>query len=112
MFILCTYIALWRKVDRMKSTKKGVLQLLLIIIVIGALGVFLFLGYSDENIKGVKDIGLGLDLAGGLSITYETTDPSPEKDQMEMTIYRMQLHHPNIRTIHLSNRCNLQIQVM
>ncbi len=74
----------------MKSTKKGVLQLLLIIIVIGALGVFLFLGYSDENIKGVKDIGLGLDLAGGLSITYETTDPSPEKDQMEMTIYRMQ----------------------
>ncbi len=82
----------------MKDTKKGVLQLLLIIIVIGALGAFLYIGNTNDKVKGIPDIGLGLDLAGGLSITYETTEPSPDADKLDMTVYRMQKRIENYST--------------
>lgn len=82
----------------MKNTKKGILQLLLLIVVVGLIGAFLVLGFVNDKIPGVKDIGLGLDLDGGLSITYETTESNPDSDKLDMTIYRMQQRVENYST--------------
>lgn len=82
----------------MKNTKKGVLQLLAIIIVIALLGVYAYIGEVNDKVPGVRDIGLGLDLDGGLSITYETSEDKPDADKLSMTIYRMQQRVENYST--------------
>lgn len=67
----------------MKSSKgKGLLGLLAII---AAVAVFGWFGYSSMN-----DIKLGLDLAGGVSITYQAVDENPTAEQMSDTIYKLQ----------------------
>lgn len=82
----------------MKNTKKGVLQLLAIILVIVLLGVYAYIGEVNDKVPGVRDIGLGLDLDGGLSITYETSEDKPDEDKLSMTIYRMQQRVQNYST--------------
>ena len=83
----------------MKNNKgKGILCLLGLLIVIGIFGYF---GYdtlqkskliTDEN--GVTSqeggIKLGLDLAGGVSITYQAKDPNPSAEDMSDTRYKLQ----------------------
>ncbi len=67
----------------MKSNRgKGLLGLLLVII---AVGVFGFFGYDTMD-----DIKLGLDLAGGVSITYEAVGETPTAEQMSDTRYKLQ----------------------
>ncbi len=39
----------------------------------------------------MSDIKLGLDLAGGVSITYQTVDENPSETDMQDTIYKLQL---------------------
>ncbi len=82
----------------MKNTKKGVLQLLAIAAVIALLGVYAYLGEVNDKIPGVRDIGLGLDLDGGLSITYETSEAKPDAEKLSTTIYRMQKRVQNYST--------------
>ena len=67
----------------MKSSKgKGLLGLLAII---AAVAVFGWFGYSS-----MSDIKLGLDLAGGVSITYQAMEENPTAEQMSDTIYKLQ----------------------
>ena len=67
----------------MKSNKgKGFLGLLILLV---AVGVFGFFGYSS-----LKDIKLGLDLAGGVSITYQAKEENPSPEDMADTIYKLQ----------------------
>lgn len=82
----------------MKNTTKGVLQFLAVILLIAALGVYAYIGEVDDKVPGIRDIGLGLDLDGGLSITYETTEAQPDPDKLSMTIYRMQQRVENYST--------------
>lgn len=82
----------------MKNTKKGILQLLAIILVIVLLGAYAYIGEVNDKVPGVRDIGLGLDLDGGLSITYETSEDKPDEDKLAMTIYRMQQRVQNYST--------------
>lgn len=45
----------------------------------------------DSNGSGsAKDINLGLDLAGGVSITYEVQEDNPSTQDMEDTIYKLE----------------------
>ena len=45
----------------------------------------------DSNGSGsAKDINLGLDLEGGVSITYQVKDKNPTKEEMSDTIYKLQ----------------------
>lgn len=75
----------------MKSNKgKGLLGL---IVVIAAMVVFGWFGYSSMD-----DIKLGLDLAGGVSITYQTVVPDPTAEQMSDTIYKLQQRVQNYST--------------
>ena len=61
---------------------KGLLGLLIILTAIIVFGV---MGY-----KSADDIKLGLDLAGGVSITYQSVDEEPTAEQMSDTIYKLQ----------------------
>ncbi|MCI8726034.1 MAG: protein translocase subunit SecD [Hungatella sp.] len=75
----------------MKSNKgKGLLGLLAILICIGVFGYF---GYDTMD-----DIKLGLDLSGGVSITYQTVKEKPTAEEMSDTIYKMQQRVQNYST--------------
>lgn len=75
----------------MKSNKgKGLLGLLAILI---CLGVFGYFGYDTMD-----DIKLGLDLAGGVSITYQATEENPSAEEMSDTIYKLQQRVQNYST--------------
>ena len=64
----------------MKNSKvKGLLGLLVLLF---AVGLFGFFGYDTMD-----DIKLGLDLAGGVSITYQAVDENPTSEEMSDTIY-------------------------
>ncbi len=91
----------------MKNSKtKGLLSLVL---AIAAVVVFGFLGYQTMD-----DIKLGLDLAGGVSITYQTVKEDPTDEEMSDTIYKLQQRVQNYSTEaevyqEGSNRINIDI---
>lgn len=67
----------------MKSNKgAGIFGLL---VILAAVVLFGYFGYTSMN-----DIKLGLDLAGGVSITYQAADENPTAEQMSDTIYKLQ----------------------
>ena len=75
----------------MKSNKgKGLMGLLLVLICIGIFGYF---GYDTMD-----DIKLGLDLNGGVSITYQTVKENPTAEEMSDTIYKLQQRVENYST--------------
>lgn len=75
----------------MKSSKgKGLLGLLAILVCIGVFGWF---GYDTMD-----DIKLGLDLAGGVSITYQAIAEDPSSEDMADTIYKLQQRVQNYST--------------
>ncbi|PNV60009.1 protein translocase subunit SecDF [Clostridium sp. chh4-2] len=91
----------------MKNNKgKGLIGLLILLIAIGVFGYF---GYDTMD-----DIKLGLDLAGGVSITYQAVDPDPSAESMSDTIYKLQQRVQNYSTEaevyqEGSNRINIDI---
>ena len=91
----------------MKNNKgKGLLGLLILLIAVGVFGYF---GYDTMD-----DIKLGLDLAGGVSITYQAVDPNPSAEDMSDTIYKLQQRVQNYSTEaevyqEGSNRINIDI---
>lgn len=75
----------------MKSNKgRGLIGLL---VLLAAVGVFGFLGYTT-----IGDIKLGLDLAGGVSITYQSVEENPSSEDMADTIYKLQQRVQNYST--------------
>lgn len=48
--------------------------------------------------SGTGKIKLGLDLAGGVSITYQTVEPNPSDEDMADTIYKLQQRVQNYST--------------
>lgn len=76
----------------MNSKTKGVLQILLVVILIAAFGFVAYRGVGSNHRGSAKNIRLGLDLKGGVSVTYEATEanPNPTDEQMEDTTYKMQ----------------------
>ena len=67
----------------MNKKFKATLQLLGVLILTAA---FCVLGYMNAN-----NIKLGLDLNGGVSITYQTVDENPTAEQMSDTVYKLQM---------------------
>ncbi len=48
------------------------------------------MGFGSNQTGSIRDIKLGLDLAGGVSITYETVEPNPSKEAMNDTIFKLE----------------------
>ncbi|MBE5994948.1 MAG: protein translocase subunit SecD [Paenibacillaceae bacterium] len=75
----------------MKSNKsKGLLGLIFALALVGLFGYF---GYTTMG-----DIKLGLDLAGGVSITYQAKEEKPSEEDMKDTIYKLQQRVQNYST--------------
>ncbi|MCR4720877.1 MAG: protein translocase subunit SecD [Lachnospiraceae bacterium] len=69
---------------------KGYIKLLVTLAVIALLGVVAIVGVNKDNAMSARDVKLGLDLAGGVSITYETVKEDPTADELSDTVYKMQ----------------------
>ena len=83
------------------SKAKGIIKIIITLIVVVALGYFASTVVRDSNAALQDDyvateesanntVKLGLDLAGGVSITYQTVDPNPSDVDMQDTIYKLQ----------------------
>ena len=75
---------------RNNSKGKGFLGLLILLF---AVGLFGFLGYDTMD-----SIKLGLDLAGGVSITYQAVEANPSDEDMADTVYKLQQRVQNYST--------------
>lgn len=73
----------------MKNVKKGLLHIAIIIAVIALFAVTVFIGLGKHHKGSAKNILLGLDLAGGVSITYETVGDF-DASEMSDTVYKLQ----------------------
>ena len=69
---------------------KGILSLILTVVLIGLLGFTTAVGFGKGHTGSAQNIKLGLDLAGGVSITYKVKDDNPTDSEMNDTIYKLQ----------------------
>lgn len=69
---------------------RGVWSLIATALLIALLGFTTIVGFGKGKIGSAKNITLGLDLAGGVSITYQAKDKNPTAEQMSDTIYKLQ----------------------
>lgn len=69
---------------------KGVLSLVLVVVLTALLAVTTILGWGKGQTGAAKNIRLGLDLEGGVSITYQVKGDTPSGEDMADTIYKLQ----------------------
>ncbi len=70
---------------------KGILTLVLTLVVMAALGYVAVFGIGTEKAGAASEIKQGLDLAGGVSITYQVVgEGKPSAEDMDDTVYKLQ----------------------
>ena len=69
---------------------RGILVLVMTVLVTAFLIFTTAVGFGPTGTGAAKNIKTGLDLSGGVSITYETSKENPEPDEMQDTIYKLQ----------------------
>lgn len=77
---------------------RGILVLVLTAIITGFLIFTSAVGFGPTGTGAAKNIKTGLDLSGGVSITYEASKDSPTEDEMADTIYKLQKRVENYST--------------
>ncbi len=70
--------------------KRGIIVLILTVAVTAFLTFVAAVGVGPTGTGSAKNINTGLDLSGGVSITYEATEKNPSSDDMSDTIYKLQ----------------------
>ena len=94
---------------------KYVVALLLVLLLLGGIGYTAVNGLGEDKSGSLSSINLGLDLAGGVSITYKVVgDENPDKEDMADTIYKLQQSVDQYSTESLvyqegKNRINIEI---
>ena len=94
---------------------KYVLALILVLALLGGIGYTAVYGLGEDKSGSLDSINLGLDLAGGVSITYEVVgDENPDKEDMNDTVFKLQQRVEQYSTEALvyqegSNRINIEI---
>ncbi|MCR5792087.1 MAG: protein translocase subunit SecD [Lachnospiraceae bacterium] len=81
----------------MKENQKRLLYFFLVVAAIGAFAYIAFIGIGNKHRGTAENIRLGLDLVGGVSITYEA-DETPTSTQMDDTVNKMQKRAENFST--------------
>ncbi len=75
----------------MKKAKRNSVLTIVIFIALLALGIYTtVVGLGSEHVGTAENIILGLDLAGGVSITYEVQEDNPSQQDMADTKERLQ----------------------
>lgn len=69
---------------------KGIISLILVAVSIMALCYIVLFGVDTAGTGSAANIKLGLDLNGGVSITYQTVESNPSSEDMSDTIYKLQ----------------------
>ena len=68
---------------------RGILSLILVAAVIALLGFTTIHGLNSKGMGAARNINLGLDLEGGVSITYEAAGETPSQEDMDDTVYKL-----------------------
>ena len=69
---------------------RGIISLILVAAVMVLIGVTAMQGLDSEGMGAARNINLGLDLEGGVSITYQVKGETPSQEDMDDTVYKMQ----------------------
>ncbi|MCD7724403.1 MAG: protein translocase subunit SecD [Clostridiales bacterium] len=70
---------------------RAVVSLIVFVLILGLLGYTAVFGVGSDRSGSASSIKLGLDLAGGVSITYQVVgDEEPSAEDMSDTIYKLQ----------------------
>ena len=73
------------------SKNKAIAVLLIFILLLGGFGYSSVVGFGESGYGSAGNINLGLDLEGGVSITYQVVgDEAPDQDDMSDTIFKLQ----------------------
>ena len=93
---------------------RGILVLVLTVLITGFLVFTSAVGLGPTGTGAAKHIKTGLDLAGGVSITYQAKEENPTGEDMSDTIYKLQQRVQNYSTEaevyqEGSNRINVDI---
>ena len=80
-----------------KST--SIISLIILVALLVVFGITATTGFTGQNGGAARDIPLGLDLEGGVSITYQVVgEGTPSNEDMADTIYKMQQRVQNYST--------------
>ena len=74
----------------MKNKKKGLLHIIVILAVIALCSFTTLVGFTKAHKGSARNIKLGLDLAGGVSITYDVVGDKPTDAELKDTVTMMQ----------------------
>ncbi|MBR4669083.1 MAG: protein translocase subunit SecD [Butyrivibrio sp.] len=94
---------------------KWIPALIIMLALLGGIGYSAVFGLGADKSGSLDSIDLGLDLAGGVSITYEVEgEENPDKEDMQDTIYKLQQRVDEYSTESQvyqegSNRINIEI---
>lgn len=70
---------------------RAVVSLIVYVLILGLLGYTAIFGVGSDKSGAAESIKLGLDLAGGVGITYQVVgDENPSAEDMNDTIYKLQ----------------------
>lgn len=69
---------------------RGILSLILVAAVLVLLGITSVFGLNSKGMGAARNIKLGLDLEGGVSITYQVKGETPSQEDMDDTVYKLQ----------------------
>lgn len=70
---------------------RGIIILLVMVLLLGGLSYIALNGVGENKTGSASSINLGLDLAGGVSITYQVVgDEKPDREDMADTVYKLQ----------------------
>ncbi|MEE8886753.1 MAG: protein translocase subunit SecD [Eubacteriales bacterium] len=72
------------------NKKQSIAVLIVMAIVTVLLGYTVLVGWGEHKTGYMGNIRTGLDLSGGVSITYEATESNPSQEDMSDTIYKLQ----------------------
>ncbi len=95
--------------------KSRILTILAVMVIaFGLLGYTVIFGWGENKTGAAENIKLGLDLAGGVSVTYRTVEDDPSAEDMKDTIYKLQKRAESYSTEaevyqEGSNRINIDI---
>ena len=78
--------------------KQSIAVLLIMAVVTVLLGYTVIFGWGSKHTGSMQNIRTGLDLSGGVSITYEATEANPSQEDMSDTIYKLQQRVTNFST--------------
>ena len=92
----------------MMKKKQSIIALVLAAIVTVLLGWTMIKGWGPTGTGSMKNINLGLDLSGGVSITYQAVKDNPTDEEMSDTRYKLEQRAQQCWTMRPPNRSWLQ----